>query len=308
MEIYPAEVNGTSTSDHGADDTGSEAQLSIGELAERTGVTAATLRVWESRHGFPVPHRRDSGHRRYDEHHVAAVLDVVRRRAEGVRLDVAIEQAVAARSAAAAPTPSVFARLRDAQPHLGPHRLRKSTLTALSWAIEDEFCSRPQQACVFGAFQQPRHFVAAEARWRDLARVSRATYVFADFSDAPDGSGPDGDPHRVGLPPDHPMLSEWVVVCDGPDLPVALAAWELPGQDTLPDAVRIFEAVWTVEPTAVREAARVCARTAAEAGAPGSTEVAGVLAGPAGPGRADLAQVTALFNRVVSYVDRVTLA
>ena len=41
--------------------------LSIGELSARTGVTPSTLRIWEERHGFPVPTRLGSGHRRYDE-------------------------------------------------------------------------------------------------------------------------------------------------------------------------------------------------------------------------------------------------
>ena len=41
--------------------------LSIGELSSRTGVTPSTLRIWEERHGFPVPTRLESGHRRYAE-------------------------------------------------------------------------------------------------------------------------------------------------------------------------------------------------------------------------------------------------
>ena len=49
------------------------ATLTIGDLAARTGLTTATLRMWESRHGFPVPTRLDSGHRRYDEHDVGQV-------------------------------------------------------------------------------------------------------------------------------------------------------------------------------------------------------------------------------------------
>ena len=31
--------------------------LTIGDLADRTGVPPATLRSWEARHGFPVPVR-----------------------------------------------------------------------------------------------------------------------------------------------------------------------------------------------------------------------------------------------------------
>lgn len=285
-----------------------EAVLSIGDLAERTGVSTATLRVWETRHGFPVPHRRESGHRRYDDDHVAVVRDVVRRRDDGVRLDVAIEQAIAARqpTVASPGAPSVFARLRHTHSELVPQRLTKSTLLAVSWAIEDEFASRAQHAYLFGAFQREHNFESAEKRWSDLARTMDATYVFADFETAP-AVARSGVPVPVPLPSAHPMCREWAVVCDGDELPVALTAWELPGQQDVRDGDRIFESVWTVEREAVREAARVCADVATDAGAPGAAAVAERLSGPLGAGNADLAQVTSLFNRVIGYVDaRVT--
>lgn len=279
------------------------AHLSIGDLAELTGVSAATLRVWESRHGFPVPHRRESGHRRYDEDHVAVVRDVARRRGEGVRLDVAIEQAIAARRFPTAPgSPSVYARLRHTHPGLHPHRLTKSTLLALSWAIEDELTVHARQAHLFGAFQRVRHYRSAEGRWDDLARTMRSTHVFADFEPGP--PPPPTVPPRptvVALPPDHPMCREWAVVCDSEEMPVALTAWELPGQAGVRDADRVFESVWTVEPDAVREAARVCAQVAVDHGA--DDRVATQLAGPPGGRPVDPTQTTALFNRVVAYVD-----
>lgn len=281
------------------------ATLSIGDLAERTGVSAATLRVWESRHGFPVPLRRDGGHRRYDDEHVEAVRDVVRRRDDGVRLDVAIEQAVAARRpASTAPgAPSVFARLRHTHPQLMPQRLSKSTLLALSWAIEDEFASRAHQAHLFGAFQRVRHFTSAEARWNDLARTMSGAFVFADFDAGADAVVPAGRPVPVPLPHDHPMGREWAVVCDSDELPVALTAWEIPGQADVADRDRMFESVWTVERDAVREAALTCASAAANLGVEAARPVAQHLAAPPGPGLTDLAQVTSLFNRVVAYVD-----
>ena len=48
--------------------------LAIGELVARTGVREATLRMWEHRHGFPAPQRLESGHRRYRETEVRALL------------------------------------------------------------------------------------------------------------------------------------------------------------------------------------------------------------------------------------------
>ena len=40
----------------------------------RTGIATGTLRMWEQRHGFPVPERSPSGHRRYRESEVRELL------------------------------------------------------------------------------------------------------------------------------------------------------------------------------------------------------------------------------------------
>lgn len=289
---------------HAVADPGAEADLAIGDLAERTGVAAATLRVWEVRYGFPVPQRRASGHRRYTERDAERVAEVVLRRDAGTRLDVAIEQVLGGErvgvpaQAAALPSGSVFAQLRRTHPALMPHRLKKSTLSALSWAIEDEFCARGQRAHLFAAFQKEQHYESAQHRWIELARVSASAFVFADF-ETTIGT----QPRKVALDTASPMRREWSVVCDSESLPVALAAWELPGQYRARDADRMFESIWTVDPTAVREAARVCAAVAAAAHAQDAEQVAEELRAAPRAGATDPAAVTSLFNRVIAYVD-----
>ncbi len=42
-----------------------KAEYSIAAVSKLTGVSCHTLRIWERRYGFPVPHRSASGHRRY---------------------------------------------------------------------------------------------------------------------------------------------------------------------------------------------------------------------------------------------------
>jgi methylmalonyl-CoA mutase cobalamin-binding subunit len=42
-----------------------EGRLTIGTLAAATGIPAETIRTWERRYGFPVPERKESGHRLY---------------------------------------------------------------------------------------------------------------------------------------------------------------------------------------------------------------------------------------------------
>ncbi|WP_193613503.1 DICT sensory domain-containing protein [Nocardioides lijunqiniae] len=275
--------------------------LTIGALADQTGLSAATLRMWEQRHGFPTPARLASGHRRYAETDVATVRDVVRRRDSGVRLDVAIAQATArALTQAEPPAPSVYAELRRHHPHLASNRLRKSTLLALSWAIEDEFAARATRPHLFGSFQDEATYLPAEERWVELARVAGSAFVLAAFDDV----APRPGPVRVHLPEDAPMRREWTVVCDSPELPAALTAWELPGQSQVRDRDRLFEAVWTVEPLAVRHAARACAQVASAAGVTEAAPVLYELAEDPTDAATDLASVTAMFNRVVTYVDR----
>ncbi|MBA2465176.1 MAG: MerR family transcriptional regulator, partial [Nocardioidaceae bacterium] len=192
----------------------------------------ATLRMWENRHGFPRAERRDSGHRRYAESDVELVRQVIRRRDSGARLEVAIAEAALVQAAVEDPpgAPSVYAVLRDKHPGLTARRLKKSTLIALSWAIEDECCARAERPMIFGAFQQERFFRAAEERWTELTRIARSTMAFADFRDVAESVN---GPTLVHLPKDAPMRREWVVICDAPRFPAMLTAWELPGQSTV---------------------------------------------------------------------------
>ena len=275
--------------------------LTISDLARRTGLTPATLRAWESRHGFPVPSRRASGHRRYDERDVALVKEVLRRRDAGVRLEVAIADASASRAVATTPTTSVFAELRRRHRHIAPQLLRKSTLLALTWAMEDECCARAQQPLLFGAFQRRQFFDRARPRWEELARTARSAVVFADFG--AEGSGVSGGIQAVHLPEEAPMRREWSLVCDAPDHTAALAAWELPGQRDVADGDRLFEAVWTLEPAAVRDAARVCAQLT-DVLAPAAGHDWSPLDEVAPQTSDDLRAATSLFHRLVAYVDR----
>lgn len=111
-------------------------------------------------------------------------------------------------------------------------------------------------------------------------------------------------PVEVDLPAGSPMTREWSLICLSPDLPAALAAWELPGQEGVPDGDRLFESLWTLDPKAVRDAARCAARLVAFLG----HDTTGALADaddPRPPAAVPLEQGTRLFNRVLAYVDRV---
>ena len=280
-------------------DRSAGAELTIGDLARRTGVNVATLRMWEARHGFPLGVRLPSGHRRYDERTVHQVAQVQRYREAGSRLEAAISAVVTAPDI---PPSSVYAELSRSQPQLVPHRLRKSTLLALTWALEDECCARAQRPWLFGAFQEERFYRKAEHRWRDLARTAQGAWAMARFADPAAPSA--GAAVEVDLPERSPMTREWSLICLTPDLPAALAAWELPGQEGVRDGDRLFESLWTLDGAAVRDAARCAARLVAFLGHD-TTPALDAADDPRPPTPTALGEATALFNRVLAYTDRV---
>lgn len=278
--------------------TAESALLSIGDLAQHTGVSPAVLRMWETRHGFPEPQRLASGHRRYREQDVDLVKQVLRRKDAGIKLEVAIADAIAGEAPVG---DSVFAEVRRRHPSLAVQRLSKASLIALSWAIEDECCAKADRPILFGGFQKERFFAPSAARWSELARVSRAAVVLADDWSSPEASDRF---QRATLAADAPMRREWVVVCDAFDATAFLSAWELPGQADVPDRERIFEAVWSIDPTPVRDAARVAAKVAADAGLDEARPLLFELADSPSPRATSPAGATALFNRVLAYADR----
>ena len=280
--------------------------LSIGELARRTQVPAPTLRSWEDRYGFPRPHRLAGGHRRYDHGDVGLIEAVVRLRASGMSLQVAISQAT---SQAAEAEPSVFAGLRRRHPALTLQVLRKVTLLALTRAIEDECCARAERPVLFASFQRQRFFRHSEERWNELARTARLVVVFADFSEPaeadwrPPGEG-EPAPIRVPLPEDSPARREWTLVCESRDYPACVTGWEFPGQREAADGDRRFEVIWSVDPQVVSNAAAICAQLA-RSGRPGLGRLLDALPSePAPPASADLSRAAGLLSRMTSYLEK----
>lgn len=212
----------------------------------------ATLRMWERRYGFPVPKRLASGHRRYSEREVELIRAVAAKRAAGLALPVAIEQA---QSEGAQPTTSVYAALRRRRPDLEPRLLLKPMMLALSRAIEDEALARAERLVVFGSFQRERFYRQTQWRWNELARTATVAVAFANFARL---HAPRNAPVEVPVPRAHALNREWSLICEGQDFAVCLAGWEPPESGQGADRLRWFEALWSVEPELVREASRVC--------------------------------------------------
>jgi MerR family transcriptional regulator, light-induced transcriptional regulator len=224
-------------------------RISIGELAARTGVAEGTLRMWERRHGFPVPERLPSGHRRYRAEDVERVAQALREREAGLSIGAAIERA---RRSGEEIEPSMFAGIRRRRPDLHPVVLRKPLLLALTRAIEDESCVRAERALLFGSFQRERFYRASARRWRDFARTAALAVVFADFE-----RFRPGPPAEIPVDRSAPLTREWAVVCWAPGHAVCLTALELPTAARRSDGAREFEVLWSVEPDVVRAATEI---------------------------------------------------
>jgi DICT domain-containing protein/predicted DNA-binding transcriptional regulator AlpA len=274
--------------------------LTISELAERTQVPQATLRSWESRYGFPSPERLPGGHRRYAESDVAAVEEVLRHRAAGLGLEAAVRRVAAGPVVGNA---SLYGELRRRHPTLVPQLLSKRSMVALSHALEDECGAQAQRPLLFAGFQRTRFLRESYARWVELSRTAGQAVVFADL-DEPAPTRP-GHPVEVTVPYDAAINREWFLVCDAPDRPACMVGWERPGQPTRPDSARRFEAVWSVDPVVVREAARVCAELADSYRPDWRLQEWPVLDETPAPGSADLHRATGLVTRMMGYLDAV---
>lgn len=268
------------------------ADLPITAVAERTSLTAAVLRSWEQRYGFPQPERQPGGHRRYTERHVEQVNHVIRLRDGGMSLPAAIHE-VAARPHGA--QPSIFAEVRRRWPDQPVEVLSKRGMHAISRAIEDECLAQADHPVLIGAFQRERYYRQSESRWRELARTARATVVFADFAVDAEASGP---PVEIALAHNSVLHREWAVVCDGPYSAACLLGVERSRQ--LRGGPRLFEAIWSVDPDLVHDAACIGAALAGD-----SYPQSAVPPALASPDRAsNLLRATTITNRAIAYLDR----
>lgn len=281
--------------------------LSISELASRTGVPAPTLRSWEERYGFPRPCRLPGGHRRYEPGDIAVIEMVIRLRATGMQLAAAISHCTAQSDQA---EPSIFAGLRRRHPALTPQVLRKSTLLALSRAIEDECCAQAVRPAIFASFQRERFFRQSEKRWNELARTSRFVIVFADFAEsyaertaAGERSQAESALVKVPLARDASARREWTLVCESTEYSACLASWEFPGQQETTDSGRRFEVIWSLEPRVVRSAATICGQLARSIRPDLDHLLRAMPEEPPEPASADLRRATSLLSRMTNYLD-----
>jgi DICT domain-containing protein len=258
--------------------------------------------MWEQRHGFPAPQRTPSGYRRYTARDVETLRRAQTLRRSGLSVAAALERAREA--AGASDRPSLYAAVAAADPGARPQVLRKSTLEALSRAIEHETLAHAAAPVLIGAFQLERFYRAIEPRWRRLAAHADAAVVFADFARV---ERPAGGPAEIPVDRAAALGNEWAVVVDAPGLAACLVGWEQPGavEPGAPgDGERRFEAIWTLDPVATRRAARTAASLAAGIDTASGERLEALLEDRPLALEEPVPALTALANRVVGYLER----
>ena len=275
--------------------------LSIKEVAEQTGVAAGTIRMWEQRYGFPEPARTGAGYRVYAADDVEALRRVLAYRHRGLSVPAAIERA--RETGGPSDRPSIYAAVAAADHGGRPQVLKKSTLVALSRAIEHETLAQAASPVLFGAFQHEEFYRDVEPRYRRISQFSDAAIAFADFKEL---RRPAGGPIEVPIAPEDKLGNEWAVIVDAPGYAACLLAWEMPGA-TQPgdpgDLNRRFEAIWTLDPRATRKASQVAARLAGRADPALGKHLEDLLADRPLARDEPAPTLTALTNRVVAYLE-----
>jgi MerR family transcriptional regulator, light-induced transcriptional regulator len=274
--------------------------LAISDVAERTGLAAGTIRMWEQRYGFPTPGRAPSGYRVYRQEDVDLLRRAVAFRARGLSVPAALDRA---RTLGETDRPSIYGAIVSGEVPARSHVLRKRTLTALSHAIEDETMARAAGPVIFGAFQHVHNYRREQHRYHRLSEGADAAVVFADF---PEPRVPDHGPAEVPIAPDAALGNEWAVIVDAPGYAACLLAWERPRSPEelrLPDRERRFESLGTMDPAVVRRAALVgCALT--RASCPDLAErIERTLADRPLAVESPAPALTALTNRMVGYLE-----
>ncbi|MBD1910175.1 MULTISPECIES: DICT sensory domain-containing protein [unclassified Leptolyngbya] len=143
---------------------------------------------------------------------------------------------------------SVLDELLQRSPHLRPQLYFKSSLTALSHAMEDQVLAAAGHPLVIANFQQERFYRQEAHRYRRIATLSSQVYVLA----APETSFTDGpqDYELIAFEPDDQLTQEWHLVVIGSNYAACLICRErfyAPDGPEAMDQNRRFEGVWTFD-------------------------------------------------------------
>lgn len=148
---------------------------------------------------------------------------------------------------------SVLANLLQLLPQLRPQIYFKSSLTALSHAMEDQVLAGGEHPLVIASFQRERFYRQEANRYQRIAQHSSHVYVLAapeaEFKNASDGY------ETVAFDPKDGLSQEWHLVVLGQTYATCLICQEKPGTGVetkgsellTMDQARRFEGIWTFD-------------------------------------------------------------
>lgn len=159
---------------------------------------------------------------------------------------------------------SVLKELLEALPSLHPQMYFKSSLTALSHAMEDQVLAQKNSNSVppliIASFQQERFYKQEANRYQRLAQKSNQVYILA----APETSFVSGSDiyEKVAFAPDDTLAQEWHLVIIAQEYACCLICRERKILPENSDAVTIdnnrrFEGIWTFDNEVVTTAASI---------------------------------------------------
>jgi DICT domain-containing protein/signal transduction histidine kinase len=158
---------------------------------------------------------------------------------------------------------SVLTELLGQHPTLRPHLYFKSSLTALSRAMEDLVLAGTEQPLVIATFQEERFYRQESHRYQRIASLSNRVYVMSVMETKPLPS----NYHLIVLKPDDQMAQEWNLVVIGSQSAACLICQERKGEWSNSaglESSQRFDGIWTFDRQVAIDAAQILLRKVAK--------------------------------------------
>lgn len=157
-------------------------------------------------------------------------------------------------------TTSVLASLQQAMPHLRQQVYFKSSLTALSHAMEDQVLAGADRPLVIANFQRERFYRQEAHRYRRIADRTSQVYVLA----APETEFRNSSNvyETIAFEPEDALSQEWHLVVIGQHYASCLICRErfapiAESSNSEMDPARRFEGIWTFDRDVSKQAAQI---------------------------------------------------
>jgi signal transduction histidine kinase/DICT domain-containing protein len=150
---------------------------------------------------------------------------------------------------------AVLTELLGQHPELRPHLYFKSSLTALSRAMEDLVLAGDEQPLVIATFQEERVYRQESHRYQRIASQSERVYVLTVMDDKPPAAGY----HLIPLKADDPLAQQWNLVVIGSQSAACLICQERQGDwvKTGLESSQRFDGIWTFDRQVALNAAEI---------------------------------------------------